>query len=370
MNAVNRKHLTKLTAAMAVAAAFSAAPLWAQDAPRPTVDENGVVHGSWTTAPMSSFLSPEGKAALTARLRMPPGPSSVKDGIAAVRKASDDMAKVSLDGWLKIYPSKIEDTQIDGVHVFIVTPEGGIDPKNKNRVMINAHMGGFTTGGKYGGQLEAVPLAGRGRIKVIALDYRMSPEHMFPAASEDMEKVYRHVLKTTKPANVGIYGCSAGGTLVAQSMAWFQSKNLPLPGAISIQCSGAMKTFWFGGDSNVVNGLLTGTPPNSPAPNPMPAGAPRGYFDGMETNTPLITPGLYPDVLAKFPPTLVVTGTRDIAMSNAVMTHTALLKAGADAQLFLQEGLGHGHFFSFPGTPESATAYDVIWKFFDGHLKH
>jgi hypothetical protein len=51
------------------------------------------------------------------------------------------------------------------------------------------------------------------------------------------------------------------------------------------------------------------------------------------------------------------------------MTHTALLEAGVDARLFVEEGLGHGQFFMFPGTPESATAYDIMWNFFDSQLK-
>lgn len=357
--------ICSLIAAIALVASTAAA----QDAPRPTVDENGTVHGSITTAPQSDFLSAEAKAQLTARLRMPPGPSAVRDGIAAARAASDATAKASLDGWLKIHPSNIEDTTIDGVHVFIVTPQGGVDRANRDRVLINAHMGGFTSGGRYGGQLEAVPLAGRGKVKVIALDYRMAPEHGYPAASEDMEAVYRHVLKTTKPANIGIYGCSAGGTLVAESMAWFQSKKLPLPGAIGIMCAGAMKSFWFGGDSGTVTPILNATVASSGGRPGVPNPGLRGYFDGVNMDDPLVTPGNYPDILAKFPPTLVVTGTRDIAMSNALMTHSRLLDAGVDAQLFVQEGLGHGHFFAFPGTPESKLAYDVIWKFFDGHLK-
>ena len=156
---MNRKRVNlvaALTAVVGLSSSFGATSLAAEDASRPTVDENGTVHGVLTAAPISSFLSPESKAALTERLRLPPGPSAIRDGTEAVRAATDDMAKISLDGWLKIYPSNIEDTKIDGVHVFVVTPRAGIDPKNRNRVLINAHMGGFFTGGRYGGQLEAV----------------------------------------------------------------------------------------------------------------------------------------------------------------------------------------------------------------------
>ena len=104
--------------------------------------------------------------------------------------------------------------------------------------------------------MEAVPVADAGKVKVIAVDYRLGPEHTYPAASEDMETVYRHVLKTTTPDKVGFYGCSAGGTLVGQMIPWLRDKNLPLPGAIGIFCSGLMETFWFGGDTAVLSGLL------------------------------------------------------------------------------------------------------------------
>lgn len=341
-------------------------PVPAQQSDRPAADENGTVASAGpVTVPLSDFLSPEAKVQLTTRLRATLQ-VSMQDGVEAVRASADAAAKASLDGWLKIYPTRIESVTIGGVRTDVVTPEAGIDPRNKHRVIINAHMGGFFNGARYGGQLEAVPLAGRGKIKVIAVDYRLAPENRFPAASEDIETVYRHVLKSHKPENIGIYGCSAGGTLVAQSMAWFQKKKLPLPGAIGIFCSGAMQTFWFGGDSGQLSSLLNATAVIGPK---RPANAPRDYFEGIDRNDPLVTPGLYPEVLARFPPTLVLTGTRDISMSNAIVTHARLLQAGAPAELFVQEGLGHGHFFIFPGAPESLAAHDVIWRFFDRQLR-
>jgi acetyl esterase/lipase len=176
-----------------------------------------------------------------------------------------------------------------------------------------------------------------------------------------MEAVYRHEIKSLNASNIGLYGCSAGGALVAESVVRFAQKHVPRPGAIAIMCSGAMKNFWYGGDASAESVLVSGhTPPNA---------EPGPYFQGVDLNDPAVTPGLYPQVLKEFPPTLLVTGTRDIAMSNALMTHAALLEAGVDARLFVQEGFGHGQFYMFPGTPESATAYDVIWKFFDAQLR-
>lgn len=59
----------------------------------------------------------------------------------------------------------------------------------------------------------------------------MAPEWYFPAASEDVAKVYRELLKSYRPENIGIYGCSAGAGLTSQAVAWFQTHGLPHPPA-------------------------------------------------------------------------------------------------------------------------------------------
>jgi len=82
---------------------------------------------------------------------------------------------------------------------------------------------------------------------------------------------------------------------------------------------------------------------------------------------PLISPVDSPEVLAKFPPTLVVTGTRGFEMSSAVYTHSRLVKAGVDAELHVWEGLFHGFFYN-ADVPESKDCFNVILKFFDNHL--
>jgi monoterpene epsilon-lactone hydrolase len=335
----------------------------AEEAKPPRVDEDGTVRGDIAPVPLSNFLSEEIKVDLAQSLRTTR--PSIGDGIEAVRQASAEKSKQLLGKWLEIHPASIEETMIGDVRTHVVIPDAGIAPKNKQRVLINAHMGGFMLGGAYGGQLEAVPLAGYGRVKVIAVDYRMAPEHIFPAASEDMETVYRHVLKTTAPENVAIFGCSAGGTLTAQMIPWLLEQGLPLPGAIGIFCSGAMQTFWYGGDSGATSPFLNGRPSTTGGD---PQRLPRNYFHEINADDPLVAPGHFPDILAQFPATLVVTGTRDIAMSNALITHTRLRSAGVLADLFVQEGLGHGHFFLFPGTPEAETAYGIIWNFFDRQL--
>ena len=91
------------------------------------------------------------------------------------------------------------------------------------------------------------------------------------------------------------------------------------------------------------------------------------YFQGADPNDPLVSPSVSPAVLAKFPPTLLITGTRAKELSTAVHSHIQLVKAGVDARLFVWEAMDHG-FFINPDLPESREAYDIMIKFFDTQM--
>jgi len=214
--------------------------------------------------------------------------------------------------------------------------------------------------------LESMPIASLGRIKVVSIDYRQGPKYHHPAASEDVAAVYRELLKAYRPENVGIYGCSAGGMLTGMSVAWFQRHDLPRPGAIGILCAGAAGGVGaaFGGDANFTTMPLG---EGRVAPAASSSQAPMGYFAGTDPNDPLVAPASSPEVLAKFPPTLIVTATRGFELSNAVYTHTQLVKQGVDADLHVWEGMFHGFFYN-PDVPESRDCYDVIIRFFANRL--
>lgn len=92
-----------------------------------------------------------------------------------------------------------------------------------------------------------------------------------------------------------------------------------------------------------------------------------GYFSATKPNDPLVAPLNSPELLAKFPPTLIITADRDIAMSDAIFTHEKLVDAGVDAELHVWEGLFHGFFYN-ADVPESRDAFVVMMRFFDRHL--
>ena len=350
--------LTTRLAKSALIACLLCAAASAQDA-KPQVDADGTVITAAARFPFSVYAASaqalkrfqeillEGKAA-------PPlgGP------IEASRKFYDDINSARAERLKKLYPVEIHASKIGGVAVDIVAPADG--KGDEQRVLINLHGGAFLWGAGSGGLVESIPVASLSKIKVISVDYRQGPEYTFPAASEDVEKVYRAVLAHHKAQDIGIYGCSAGGVLTAESIAWLASKNLPTPGAIGIFCAGVVD---MDGDSVYISPLLMGdNVPTKPLQLVM-----LPYFKGADFKNPLVMPGASASVLAKFPPTLLISGTRDFALSSALRSQDLLTQAGATTELHVWEGMWHS-FFSDPELPESKAAYAVMARFFDRQL--
>jgi acetyl esterase/lipase len=251
--------------------------------------------------------------------------------------------------------------QIAGVKTRIFTPKAGeLDP---HRVLINLHGGGFMLCADGCAMVESIPIAAIGRFKVVSVNYRQGPENVFPAASEDVAAVYKDLLKTYRPENIGIYGCSAGGALTAQAEAWFQDKKLPNPGALGIFGSGAVRS--GAGESAYVSAYTDGTFPAPQAGGKSTVPAP--YFKGANLDDPLVSPAGFPKILARFPPTLIITGTRAPDLSPAVYTHTELVKAGAKGELIVGEGMSHCYIYQ-SNLPEARDAYDIIVRFFNQNL--
>jgi len=236
-----------------------------------------------------------------------------------------------------------------------VTPKSGIAERNRNRVLINMHGGGFI-GKCPDGLVEAMPIAGTGRIKVITVDYREAPTAKFPAASEDVTAVYRELLKSYAPENIGLYGCSAGGVLAGQATAWIITHQLPRPGAIGVFCAGLAD---WGGDSMYTARFL----PSNPTSGIVHL---MTYTKDIDTTDPTLYPASHLDLLARFPPALFITATRDMAMSDAIFSHNQLAKAGVESDLRVWDGLWHS--FILDDLPEAKDANEIIVHFFDKHL--
>jgi acetyl esterase/lipase len=109
-------------------------------------------------------------------------------------------------------------------------------------------------------------------------------------------------------------------------------------------------------------GEARSTQPSAPE-----AKAPFGYFSDTDPKDPLVSPINSPEVLAKFPPTLIITATRDFELSAALYTHEQMVRLGVETELHVWEGLFHGFFYN-ADIPESQDAFKVMISFFDRHL--
>lgn len=340
---------------------FECAPSFAQEigtSPKVIVQSDGTVEIPAQAAPVSTFLSPEAKAYLTQHLKDMQNPEILKQDAGVPRFMKGYIARD-----YELFAVDKKDEKVGGVHVYIYSPKAGISARNKKRVLINLHGGGFSGCWPGCAELESIPVAALGQVQVVSVDYREGPDSKFPAASEDVAAVYQELLKTHKPQNIGIYNCSAGGMQAAMSLAWFQAHSLPTPGAIGIFCASAGGI--FGGDAlytAVPMGEARVSPPIVPESRP-----PLSYFSDTDPKDPLVSPINSPEVLAKFPPTLIITGTRGFELSSALYTHEQLVKLGVEAELHVWEGLFHGFFYN-ADVPESRDAFTVIIKFFDRHV--
>jgi acetyl esterase/lipase len=333
-----------------------------------TIDKDGTIHTGACSIPFSSFASKAArdtfiKDAMAAQAAEgsaapPTKEPPLNEYILAIRKAVDGMRKTMAQRMAALFPVTVTSDVIGGVQTDVVVPRDGISPQNKNRVLINLRGGGMMVGGRYEGQVMSIPIASIGKIKVITIDFRMAPEHRFPAASEDVAAVYAKLLKRYPPGNIGIYGCAAGGTLTVQSLAWFQARDLPRPGAVGLLCSGGAD---FEGDSF----YQPTTPPFYRQARFIEAQ--KLYGSLASSQDPLFNPWASNSVIANFPPTLFINATRDFTMSSATHSHLQLIKANVPAELYIWEGMEHAFMYD-PNLPESREAYDVIVKFFERHL--
>jgi monoterpene epsilon-lactone hydrolase len=345
-------------AAMAAAAIADAALADAVGA------DDGVVHVPAFDLPLSIYMSDPAKQAFRQRAARLP---AVGPGLAIgeYRMAMDrHFYAPRLARALERFPAIIRSETIAGVRVDRVAPASGVAPENRHRVLLNLHGGGFRVGAGLGAQLESVPIAVESGIEVIAVDYRQGPEHAFPAASEDVAAVYHTLLERYRGRDIGVYGTSAGGALTAMTVAWLDRHNIPKPGAIAL-LSAPADNIW-GGDSAFAVPPLSGHPSPPPEPNPPATG--MDYVRPADLYDPLVSPAFAPKLLSRFPPALIITGTRAGELSAAVHSHTRLVAAGVQADLHVWDGMWHG-FLDDIDLPEAAEARAVIARFWKRHLR-
>jgi epsilon-lactone hydrolase len=334
-------------------------PLYAQSNSIPqkdsaTFDADGTAHIT-RIVPVPLTISPEAQKWLNSLITSTPGPET----LAERRRRTDIWRAQDSAEAEKLYPVKIEETTTAGVRTDIITPLETPEA-NRDRVLINLHGGGFNS--DSGSLIEGVPIANLAKIKVVSVYYRLAPENPFPAAVDDVVGVYKELLKTYKPQNIGIFGTSAGAILTAEVTSKLKQSGLPLPAALGF--FSGIADFSRVGDSRqlfTLNGFPGVMQPIYPKD------LDDQYVGKADRRDPVLSP-LFAD-LHGWPTTLLVTSTRDILLSDTTTFHRALLRSGVDAQLVVFEALPHAFWYHFQ-LPETKEALGLMAKFFDTKIGH
>lgn len=288
-------------------------------------------------------------------------PKNIQQWREIVAKGEGVVTESLMNSARKLFVVDVKPEVIAGVKTHIVTPKT-LPEKNRNRLVLYVHGGGYILNGGEGSVPEAMAMAHYGQYNVISIDYRMLPDHPFPAGLDDVIAVYKEVLTKYKPENIAIFGTSAGSGLTAAAMLKLRELNLPQPAVVGlgtpfIDITDTGDTYHTnqGIDNFLVtyNGLLRSIA--------------KLYAGSNDMKNPLISP-IYGDFTKGFPPTILTSGTRDLFLSNTVRTHQKLRAAGIDAYLQVFEGCSHAFYLQVLDSPESKQAYLEMVNFFEKHL--
>jgi monoterpene epsilon-lactone hydrolase len=248
----------------------------------------------------------------------------------------------------------VEDLRVGEVPVYAVTPQG-VD-RGDRRVYLDIHGGSWTLcGGEICRAIAVVTPPAIG-APLWAVDYRMPPDHPYPAPLDDCLDVYRVLLDDHCPEDIVVGGTSAGGSLAAALMLRVRDEGLPLPAAVVL--STPVTDLTEAGDTWQTNMGIDTVLVDSLQP------AVRLYAGGHDVRDPYLSP-LFGDFTKGFPPTILLSGTRDCLLSDTVRLHRALRADGIPAELHVFEAAGHG---GFHGTaPEDQDRAGEIRRFVDAH---
>ena len=280
-----------------------------------------------------------------------------RDWVEYSKISGEDGAK----SWAKKYNVGLKKEMLSGVTVYYVMPRDFVPKKNK-KIFIYLHGGAYIFGGGLSGVNEAILIASRTNIPVVAIDYRMPPDFPFPAAQDDVVNVYKTLLKKYHPKSIAMGGSSSGGGLVLSVIQKLKTLNVALPAALFVGTpwSDLSKT----GDSLYVN---EGIDRKIVTYDGFLPEAVKLYANGLDIKNPGLSP-VYGD-FSGFPPTMLVTGTRDLFLSMTVRVHRKMKEAGVKADLNVYEGLSHVEYFVVPDSPESKEVYEELESFLNQYLK-
>jgi epsilon-lactone hydrolase len=246
---------------------------------------------------------------------------------------------------------RVSEMNAGGVPAHWLTAPGA----DAGRVLLFLHGGGFELGSVRSDGELAARLGRASGMRVLFPEYRLAPEHPFPAAIDDALAAWRWLRtdQEVSASSIAVAGDSAGGGLAVALLVASRDAGEALPAAAALMSPTVDLT--SSGDSMTERAAQD--PVSTPA---MLRRFAAEYLAGADPKTPLASP-LFAS-LSGLPPLLIQVGTADVLLSDAERLAAAAAEAGVDVMLEIGEGLPHVYQLLL-GTPEAAEATERIGKF-------
>jgi acetyl esterase/lipase len=250
---------------------------------------------------------------------------------------------------------RVATQSLAGVTTYLCTPAA--PGSAADAIYLYIHGGAFVFGAGRFARAFGAKAADELALETISVDYRTPPAHPFPGALEDCFAVYEALVKGARGRKIVIGGSSAGANLATAVTLLIRDRGLSLPAAVVLLTPEVDLT--EAGDTFRTNALLDVN---------LKAGLPECnalYAGGRDLTDPYVSP-LFADFTRGFPPTLIQSGTRDLFLSNSVLMHRKLRRAGIDAELHVWEAMPHAG-FGFGAVPENKEISDEVRRFIARH---
>lgn len=269
------------------------------------------------------------------------------------RELNLEVARQGLEALFAQYPIPpdvaIEKTTIENIPAEWVVAPNAV----RNRVFLYLHGGAYIMGSLNTHRDLAAKLSRSTSTSVLVIDYRLAPEHPFPAALEDALIAYRWLLANGfDPEQIVIGGDSAGGGLTLSTLLSLRDAGDPLPGGA------VLLSPWtdLAGTGESMESRREVDPWLSPDSSRV---VPSLYIGSLDRRNPIVSP-LYAD-LTGLPPMLVHVGNDEILLDDSVRLVENGRGVGVDMQLKIWDDMWHV-FQSFQ-IPEAKQAIDEIGQY-------
>jgi epsilon-lactone hydrolase len=247
-------------------------------------------------------------------------------------------------------------------------PAGGVDGEwispadaPDDKAILYFHGGGFRIGSVASHRDLIAQIALASGCRVLAINYRLAPEHRFPAALDDALVAYGWMLdRGLKSDNIAFAGDSAGGNLVLSAMLALRERGFPLP------VTAVLMSPWT--DLAATGASYVSRAEADPIhQRSMILALAKSYLGGQgDPYDPLVSP-LYAD-LAGLPPLLIQVGDRETVLDDSVMFADLARAAGVDVSLEVWDGMIHVFQMFGAELPEARQAIASIAQFLNRHL--